>query len=352
MTLRLTESDRWLLRPALVATLGVVAVCLAIALNFLLPQGGDYRGLSGWGQPPDAGTAPIPPTQASVGERSSVPGFDVVRINPSGDAVVAGRAEPGATVILRDGEQVLGTVVADPHGEWVFLPDKPLPPGAHRLDLEIRAGNSAIRSKDEVLIVVPQAGEDIAGKPAGAGSQPLALRIVRDGGPSIVLQKPEASARSAALAIDAVDYDENGRITVSGSAPASSRLRLTIDGQQVGEATAHADGRWRVNPQRSLSSSDLHTLAIEQIGAAGKSVARAAVPLSVGASSGARIDNGEVVVERGENLWRLARSAYGRGTLYTVIFEANRGLIDNPRLIYPGQVFRLPQSIAEESAGH
>jgi nucleoid-associated protein YgaU len=56
-----------------------------------------------------------------------------------------------------------------------------------------------------------------------------------------------------------------------------------------------------------------------------------------------------LVVQRGENLWRLARFVYGRGVLYTIIYEANRGRIDNPHLIYPGQVFQLPGP-ADEAA--
>ena len=75
-----------------------------------------------------------------------LPGFDVVRINPSGDAVIAGRAEPGATVTLRDGRSALGQVIADGRGEWVFVPEKPLQPGAHRLDLEMRMGDGATHS--------------------------------------------------------------------------------------------------------------------------------------------------------------------------------------------------------------
>ena len=78
--------------------------------------------------------------------------------------MIAGRGERGATVILRDGGAVLGQVIADDRGEWVFLPEKPLEPGAHRLDLEMRISDGASkRSVEEVLVVVPKLGEDVAG---------------------------------------------------------------------------------------------------------------------------------------------------------------------------------------------
>ena len=51
---------------------------------------------------------------------------------------------------------------------------------------------------------------------------------------------------------------------------------------------------------------------------------------------------GSIVVQPGNSLWRLARSTYGKGWQYTIIFEANRSQIRDPNLIYPGQVFVLP----------
>ena len=55
-----------------------------------------------------------------------------------------------------------------------------------------------------------------------------------------------------------------------------------------------------------------------------------------------QVASGQVVVQPGQNLWRLARRAYGAGIRYTVIFMANRDQIRDARLIYPGQVFATP----------
>ncbi|MEM9277712.1 MAG: LysM peptidoglycan-binding domain-containing protein [Pseudomonadota bacterium] len=53
-----------------------------------------------------------------------------------------------------------------------------------------------------------------------------------------------------------------------------------------------------------------------------------------------------VIIRRGDNLWRIARRNYGDGIRYTTIFEANRDQIRNPDLIYPGQVFKVPEDDA------
>ncbi|MGI9402453.1 MAG: Ig-like domain-containing protein [Rhizobiaceae bacterium] len=49
-----------------------------------------------------------------------------------------------------------------------------------------------------------------------------------------------------------------------------------------------------------------------------------------------------VIIRRGDNLWRISRRMLGRGIQYTVIYEANRDQIQDPDLIFPGQVFDVP----------
>jgi nucleoid-associated protein YgaU len=49
-----------------------------------------------------------------------------------------------------------------------------------------------------------------------------------------------------------------------------------------------------------------------------------------------------VVIQPGNNLWKLSREIYGKGKKYTIIYAANKDQIRNPRLIYPGQVLVTP----------
>src|SRR5258708_336203 len=83
--------------------------------------------------PPQALTAPVP----------GAPSFDVVRVNPRGEAVIAGRAAPGAEVRVLDGDREIGRVTADRNGEWVLVPKEPLPPGSHQLTLSARGKDGA-----------------------------------------------------------------------------------------------------------------------------------------------------------------------------------------------------------------
>ena len=50
-----------------------------------------------------------------------------------------------------------------------------------------------------------------------------------------------------------------------------------------------------------------------------------------------------LTVTQGNSLWAIAREVYGDGLMYVRVFEANKGQIRDPDLIYPGQVFEIPQ---------
>ena len=45
---------------------------------------------------------------------------------------------------------------------------------------------------------------------------------------------------------------------------------------------------------------------------------------------------------RGESLWSIAQDYLGSGTLWNMVYEANRDVISNPNMIYVGQVLTIP----------
>jgi hypothetical protein len=318
----------------------LLAATGAFVLRGGAPQREPPRQVAALGQ-----SEPTPPTGADQALRTPVPvapSFDVVKVSPAGTAVIAGRAEPGARVVVRDGEKPIGEVTADRRGEWVLVIEQPIGPGDRLLSAEASngAGGAVIKSEETVALSISPAA------PAGrAGETALAVVMPNDGGrASRVLQRPESASpgKSNALSIDAAEYDKEGRVVLSGRAPPGATVEIYLGNEPLATVTADGGGIWSAVSPRAVPPQG-GELRLDQLAADGRVLQRVAQPLAR-AKAVEPAPGQNYVVERGNSLWQIARRVYGAGTRYTVIYSANPNQIRDPNLIYPGQVFKLPKS--------
>ena len=271
------------------------------------------------------------------------PSFDVVNVTPDGKAVIAGRAFTGSTVVIIDSGQFVGQLEADENGEWVFVPDKSMAPGSRQLSLQMRIGDGKpIPSEDVVMLVVPERDKDIVGRPASESSQALALKVPRRGSGSTVLQKPTAAAsKVGALSVDTIDYGNDGSLDISGRAKPGGNIYLYFNNDYTSQVRADADGVWRAKPSTHIEPG-MYTLRVDEVSDSGQVTSRISLPFSRAESQADLPPEPFVVVQPGNSLWRLARRSYGSGLQFTIIYEANNDQIQDPDLIFPGQIFALP----------
>jgi hypothetical protein len=283
---------------------------------------------------------PAPATTIET-ERSIAPSFDVVRVDNSCHAVIAGRAAPGATVTLLRSGQPIGDTRADRRGEWVIVVYQALAPGSGEFTLTAALpGQAAIRSERNVVVMVPDCAA-----PVDRRDKAIAVLTPKEGpksGASEVLQIPASEGiRDRDLSVSAVDYDETGNVAVSGKSKPGSRVQAYVDNKPIGGSDAGEQGDWRIVPDLPVEPG-VHKLRIDQIGQGGKVLARIELPFSRASPAELALTADRVIVQPGNSLWRIARRTYGRGIMYTVIYQANDRRIFDPDLIYPGQVFFLP----------
>jgi nucleoid-associated protein YgaU len=324
---------------------------------------------------PLPGQAAAPAAPAPAPEK---PSFDIVRVSPQGDTVVAGRAAAGAEVTLKSNGQAIGSPTADASGQFVIQPDKPLGPGGRELTLSARDAAGAETSGAAPVIVAMPAQPGAAPPPAAPtptepapaapamvavnpgvapkplpGGMPLVMLAPAGAAPR-VLQGPGAPSKTASpgaarLGLGVVDYGATGEIRFAGSAPPGATIRLYIDNHPAADVTADANGHWTAEPAQPVAPGT-HILRLDQIAPGGGTVqARVELPFQradlsahLAAQPAAAQAPGQIIVQPTQNLWRIARRVYGHGIRYTDIYAANSDLIRDPNLIYPGQVFTLP----------
>jgi len=288
--------------------------------------------------PKDGPSDPAPSVNAGTEVRV---GFDAIRINREGYLVMAGRGPAGSRITILDGKEEIGSADADANGEWVFVSERPIPPGDHPITLRATREGRTVDSADVALAMVPPQGRDAAGAAADRGG-PLVLLIPKTGGASSILQvPPEAAAAQPGLSIDLIDYGDEDAVLVSGHGVAGSFVRLYLDNLPIGEGRIDPTGRFRIAANRPIMPGVYH-LRADQLDADGRVTDRTEMPFQRAAPSDIAAAEGRVVVQPGNSLWRIAHSAYGRGVHYTIIYQANRDRIRDPDLIYPGQILTVP----------
>ncbi len=345
--------------------------------------------------PKDA--APDMPEASPPEPRVTPPSFDVVRVSPSGRAVIAGRAEPGSEVTVLDDGIALGSVLADRRGEWVFVPEKSLEGGDRQLSLiqempngdqvaseqvvvlslplpldkpEAKATAQLAEAESTAKVVVPEdaptaaeaegtspavEAEDAAAVAQAEVTEPaqqeaeqavIAVLVERKGdGPSRILQSPdvggEGLGEESEVTIRSVDYDSEGEVTLAGRTEPKAKVNVYVDDQYIGSAEASEEGEWQLSPAQEVSPGQ-HRLRIDKVDESGIVLARIETPISRARPEEILLGDALVVVQPGNSLWRIARRAYGGGVYYTEIYGANRAQILDPDMIFPGQILALP----------
>ncbi len=310
----------------------------------------------------------LPP--APAGSSDGTPEFDIVRIEPTGEAVIAGRATPGATVeLLRNGE-LHDRIIADQSGQFAMIP-RPLPPGNYDLTLRVKQPDGKdIASRQSVAVALEPAAKE----------QPIVALIAPDKPVKVLSQEPApAPGAERAIVVEAVETEPGGKLRVSGRARPGAAVRLYLNDSFVTAVTSDDNGRLSVAINAGVAAGNYRIRLDEVEPASGTVRARAEVPFNVpstlttasvpaqskppeaavakpqvaAAETTALSDKGSssavvvpkittATVSRGDSLWRISQRAFGAGQRYAVIYRANKEQIRNPNRIYPGQVFVVP----------
>lgn len=316
-------------RPLFVALLALAATIAAVVIGLYwqrpLPPPPPLPGTSA----PPPMTKPIETAKPAEGETPPDEAvFEVVRIEPNGTVTISGRAQPNAEVTVLSDSRPLGSTKADGRGDWVFLPDKPLSPGQNRLSLLITdaAGKQHVAQAEAELTV-----------PEPAKPQAAAVTFIE--GRARLVPPP---TRSGALTLELAVDDKDGRLSLSGQAPAGAAIRLFLDKRFIGQTQADSKGTWRLGAPIGVPDRKRHVLRAEAIEGADKVIARVETPY-VREEELIDLERTNIVVVRpGMTITKLARLHYGSDDATKAIRDANRDQLGRSDRLYPGQVLILP----------
>lgn len=416
----------WLVALVAVAALGGAGLYLG---GFFTPQNALDAAIATQITPPtetaltDAATesaetetsVPKPVTTAQsqqiVADALAAPVFDVVRVDPDGNTVIAGSAAPGSRVVILMDEDELEAPEAGADGEFVSLLSLPLSDAPRVLTLRAELGGQSAISKDQIIIApspasaraaltmpagdaVPTAGGTPPSAPVATvnvetveataeSSQtpstdtpaavvttalapdaptppesepapeltPVTVLRANEDGVEVMQSSAPQKAASSQVTLDTISYSAEGEVLLRGTAEDGAAVRVYLDNKPVTDLDTNAKGRFR--GKIGAAEPGIYTLRLDEVDADGQVLSRLETPfkrespevLQPAEDTSEDTDSPvrAVTVQTGDTLWAISRDRYGDGVLYVKVVEANRDSIKNPDLIYPGQVFAIPE---------
>ena len=304
--------------------------------------------------------------------------IDLARVKPDGAAVFAGTAAPNAKIRIFEGDILLGETIANANGEWVIVLEKSLAAGQHLISVAMERSDGTTEMADRSLAVeiyqdtetkplvallpetateVPvliQSPDDVdKTKSAATASEATASGTIVADAAEAAPAKPQAksqiaASQIAALAPSAIVWRDASRILISGTSRGGVRVTVNDAKGQFGEALVLADGAWQVAGSLDMDIA-VNQLRFALFDDANQIIARYDLPVKARDLAKGQDGSPLVVVNKGDMLWRIAYHQLGEGVKYVDIVRRNQQDIADPDLIYPKQIFAVPQSSATAS---
>ncbi|WP_299861481.1 Ig-like domain-containing protein [uncultured Hoeflea sp.] len=154
---------------------------------------------------------------ASLSSDWVIPRFDVLRVEPDGSTVIAGKAEPGTTLDIMDGETVIASTMVGPSGDFAAVLDTPLAAGDYQLKLRIVGADGTVRESEEVATV---------SVPKDADGELLAM-VSRPGEASRIIAQPSAPEQVAETEVAMQAPEAEDAAPEEGAAPEIATSEIT-----------------------------------------------------------------------------------------------------------------------------
>jgi nucleoid-associated protein YgaU len=305
--------------------------------------------------------AAAPQTQVATAEPPAATAQPPTAEAPA-TAPVSGTTEPPATTAAEPPAAATAEAPAPAESEVASAEPPPAVPPADATGPAAEPG-TAIATAEPPVQTEPQISVETA--PAAEApiktEPPVASEPLVQAEPPVVAKAPEPPPPpEPKVVVSAVEADTSGALYIAGTATTPQTVRIYLDDKPLGEAKPSPSGTWLLQATRDLPVGT-YSVRADQLDDTGSVVARSEVPFdrevevavlkpsaAAGTDTGATLSGKmpemeTVIIKRGDNLWRIARGAWGKGVRWSTIYQANADQIRNPHWIYPGQVFVMPK---------
>ena len=277
---------------------------------------------------------------------------DIVRVDESGNTVIAGNAEPSTTVEAKIGEKIIGKTEVDEDGEFVitgqvFSSNDPQELKiVTKSDKQIDISKKVSKENDEDWVYKTKSFLILPGivknkDNLNFNDQKLEdVTIIELEKEDFIIKQEHKPINVEKLTLDRIKYSENGTAILFGRARTDMHILVYLNNNFQTKTTPGFDGGWTID--LGFIKPGIYKLRIDETTNDGEVKFRIETPFKQETKDLLdKMFTKAITVQPGNSLWRIARRIYGRGIMYIDIYNKNSHLIKDPDLIYPGQIFSL-----------
>ena len=296
----------------------------------------------------DAKPIEVKPTREETAETIKL---EVVRVRPDGSLVIAGKGLPKSKIEIISNSEVIAVTTSDKIGDFVAVPQKQLNSGEYFLSFrQTTVDNKVVIANKSVAINVTGKKDDLPIVAIVDNQGKLGAKVIQAPG----LEKKEQSIKNnkqtnlktiqePQIRILAIIHDsKSGQLVLSGIAHNGVQVNAGFTGKET-SSTKIINDEWALSIPGKLIAGKQKVFAV-LLGKNGKVLSENSIVIS-----GKSIENANgkmlIIVQKGDALWNIAYQRLGLGNRYIDIVELNKDKIKNPDLIYPKQLFIIPNKL-------
>ena len=288
---------------------------------------------------------------------------DIMRVDDTGEALVAGRTQPNTMVEILVDNEVIADAKANEDGEFVVMGN--LESSSISQTLTVRSKEKVNESEtisetvskpegpsilnkesdkpdwklsQDIFIILPVSNKNSSKLDSNLIEAPI---IVKSSSNDIKIIQNKDISSIKEIIIDSISYSDLGEAVLVGRANPSNKILVYLNNVLKSSSEVGASGGW--STELTGLEPGIYELRLDEVDASGVVKSRIMTPFKKESKDFLmNMVSGSITVQTGNSLWRIARRIFGRGIRYIEIFEKNADLIKDPNLIYPGQVFSIP----------
>ena len=289
--------------------------------------------------------------QNKVDEKIDFPKVDILKVDPDGSFIIAGKAKPNSKINLLEKGSIIESAKVDDSGSWVIVSKENLGVGDNLLTLGQSNPDGTLTQSEEIYITKIDEKNF---------SKPIVIEILNSkAGEISILQTPslhnsdlennsdidlakKSKIKNEDFNIFSISFNETGYLSIQGVASYGKSIDIKVNDYSIYNIILNNNNpNWIFNSDYELKFG-MHKL-VATLKSEDDILSKIEMPFMRSEMPSTDFPENFILIKPGDMLWTISYRLYGNPLKYIEIYKENQDQITNPDLIFPGQVFTLPK---------